>query len=86
MPHLTCFRILISEKSSNFSVLKSLFYIIKMAFEPVIFGEHLIDVNAIEQIKRCIFQADDRAVLTADAHYGYGHPIGGVVGYKNKIR
>src|SRR5690606_10708904 len=26
-----------------------------------------------------------RAVLTADAHYGYGHPIGGEVAYKNHI-
>lgn len=49
-----------------------------------IFGEGIIDKNSIEQIKRCITD-DDIAVLTADAHYGYGHPIGGAVAYKNKI-
>ncbi|MEO6038112.1 MAG: RtcB family protein [Saprospiraceae bacterium] len=50
-----------------------------------IFGEPIIDAKAIEQIKRCASSPDDRATLTADAHYGYGHPIGGVVAYKNKI-
>ena len=50
-----------------------------------IFGEPIIDIKAIEQIKRCAFSPDDRATLTADAHYGYGHPIGGVVAYRNKI-
>lgn len=50
-----------------------------------IFGEPIIDVNSIEQIKRCISGPDDRATLTADAHYGYGHPIGGVVAYAGKI-
>ena len=56
-----------------------------MTAEPKIFGEHLIDPKTIEQIKRCVTSEQDRAVLTADAHYGYGHPIGGVVAYKNKI-
>lgn len=50
-----------------------------------IFGEPIIDVNAINQIGRCLSGPDDRAALTADAHYGYGHPIGGVVAYKDKI-
>lgn len=50
-----------------------------------IFGEPIIDPNAIAQIQRCASSPDDRATLTADAHYGYGHPIGGVVAYKNKI-
>ncbi len=50
-----------------------------------IFGEPIIDVKAIEQIKRCQSSGEDRATLTADAHYGYGHPIGGVVAYKDKI-
>lgn len=50
-----------------------------------IFGETLIEKPAIEQIKRCLTGPEDRAALTADAHYGYGHPIGGVVAYKNKI-
>ena len=50
-----------------------------------IFGTPIIDEKAIEQIKRCMVAPDNRAVLTADAHYGYGHPIGGVVAYKDKI-
>jgi tRNA-splicing ligase RtcB len=50
----------------------------------LIFGEELIDENSIKQIKNC-FSEEDRAVLTADAHYGYGHPIGGAIAYKNKI-
>jgi tRNA-splicing ligase RtcB (3'-phosphate/5'-hydroxy nucleic acid ligase) len=49
-----------------------------------IFGAEIIDKNSIDQIKRCITD-EDIAVLTADAHYGYGHPIGGAVAYKNKI-
>ncbi|MCB9330001.1 MAG: RtcB family protein [Lewinellaceae bacterium] len=54
-------------------------------YSLTIFGEPIIDENAVNQIKRCYSQPDDRAALTADAHYGYGHPIGGVVAYKNKI-
>lgn len=50
-----------------------------------IFGEPIIDAKSIEQIRRCISSPEDHATLTADAHYGYGHPIGGVVAYKNKI-
>lgn len=49
-----------------------------------IFGEHLIDEKALKQIHNCIGE-EDIAVLTADAHYGYGHPIGGAVAYKNHI-
>lgn len=49
-----------------------------------IFGEEIIDEKSIAQIKNCISE-DDIGVLTADAHYGYGHPIGGAVAYKNKI-
>lgn len=49
-----------------------------------IFGREIIDENAIRQIKNCI-SPDDIGVLTADAHYGYAHPIGGAVAYKNKI-
>lgn len=49
-----------------------------------IFGEHLIDEKSIRQIENCISE-EDIAVLTADAHYGYGHPIGGAVAYKNHI-
>jgi len=49
-----------------------------------IFGKEIIDEKSIAQIKRCISEGDI-GVLTADAHYGYGHPIGGAVAYKNKI-
>ncbi len=49
-----------------------------------IFGREIIDEQSIEQIKNC-YSENDYAVLTADAHYGYGHPIGGAVAYKNKI-
>lgn len=50
-----------------------------------IFGEPIIDEKAIDQIKRCASSPEDLATLTADAHYGYGHPIGGVVAYRDKI-
>jgi tRNA-splicing ligase RtcB len=50
-----------------------------------IFGESLIDEKTVEQIKRCASSPLDRMALTADAHYGYGHPIGGVVAYHDKI-
>src|SRR5690606_26185418 len=46
--------------------------------------EEIIDPKSIQQIKKCV-GPEDRAVLTADAHYGYGHPIGGAVAYKNHI-
>lgn len=49
-----------------------------------IFGREIIDEKSIAQIERCTSE-DDIGVLTADAHYGYGHPIGGAVAYKNKI-
>lgn len=50
----------------------------------IVFGREVIDQNAINQIENCVSETDI-AVLTADAHYGYGHPIGGAVAYKNKI-
>lgn len=49
-----------------------------------IFGKEIIDANSIKQIENCV-GPEDLAVLTADAHYGYGHPIGGAVAYKNHI-
>lgn len=49
-----------------------------------IFGKDIIDDKSIAQIRNC-FGPEDIAVLTADAHYGYGHPIGGAVAYKNHI-
>ena len=48
-------------------------------------GKPIIDEQSIQQIRRCLSGPNDRAALTADAHYGYGHPIGGVVAYKDKI-
>lgn len=50
-----------------------------------IFGESIIDKAAIDQIYKCIQSPNDIAVLTADAHYGYNHPIGGAIAYKDKI-
>lgn len=49
-----------------------------------VFGKEIIDEKSILQIENCISE-NDIAVLTADAHYGYGHPIGGAVAYKDKI-
>ncbi|HMX41326.1 MAG TPA: RtcB family protein [Saprospiraceae bacterium] len=50
-----------------------------------IFGEPIIDGKTIEQMRRCSQDPQDLAALTADAHYGYGHPIGGVVAYRDRI-
>lgn len=50
-----------------------------------IFGRELIDEKPVRQIERCITSEKDIAILNADAHYGYGHPIGGAVAYKDKI-
>lgn len=49
-----------------------------------IFGREIIDDNSIRQIKNCL-RPDDIGVLTADAHYGYSHPIGGAVAYKDMV-
>lgn len=49
-----------------------------------VFGADIIDEKCISQIKNC-FSENDLAVLTADAHYGYGHPIGGAIAYKDKV-
>ncbi len=49
-----------------------------------IFGKEIIDDKAVEQLENCLLE-DSIGVLTADAHYGYGHPIGGAVAYKNHI-
>lgn len=50
-----------------------------------IFGKEIIDPGAINQLYNCIQSPDDIGVLTADAHYGYNHPIGGAVAYKNYV-
>ena len=47
--------------------------------------KEIIDEKCIKQIENCISE-NDIGVLTADAHYGYGHPIGGAVAYKNHIQ
>lgn len=49
-----------------------------------IFGSEIIEEAAIKQIKTCI-GTQDYGVLTADAHVGYAHPIGGAIAYKNHI-
>lgn len=49
-----------------------------------IFGEEIIDSNCIKQLKNCLSE-NDIGVLTADAHYGYAHPIGGAIAYHDKI-
>lgn len=50
-----------------------------------VFGAEIIDEKCITQIKNCISSDEDIAVLTADAHYGYAHPIGGAIAYKDKV-
>ena len=49
-----------------------------------IFGEAIIDKHAIQQLHNCTGE-EDYGVLTADAHVGYGHPIGGAIAYRNHI-
>ena len=46
-----------------------------------IFGREIIDDGSIGQIKNCIGEKG-RAVLTAYAYYGFGHPIGGTAAYR----
>jgi len=57
----------------------------KMKEKVHIFGKEIIDQGAIDQLYNCINSPEDIAVLTADAHYGYNHPIGGAIAYKDKI-
>lgn len=49
-----------------------------------VFGREIIDEKCIRQLENCLLE-DSVGVLTPDAHYGYGHPIGGAVAYKNHI-
>jgi len=51
---------------------------------PKIFGKEIIDNQAIDQLITCLGE-NDIGVLTADAHVGYGHPIGGAIAYKDHI-
>src|SRR5438309_7548968 len=48
-----------------------------------IFGEH--DPSTIKQFETCVATGGKRGVLCADGHKGYAQPIGGVVGYRDKI-
>lgn len=56
----------------------------KIAPNITVFGKKLIDQQSIDQLRRCVSE-EDIGVLTADAHYGYNHPIGGAVAYRDKI-
>lgn len=47
-----------------------------------IIGKH--EQNTIEQAER-VAQTADKFILCADGHKGYGHPIGGVAAYKDRI-
>jgi len=49
-----------------------------------IVGYPLIDEPTIRQMETCS-QQGAYAALTADAHYGYNHPIGGVVAYRRHL-
>jgi tRNA-splicing ligase RtcB (3'-phosphate/5'-hydroxy nucleic acid ligase) len=49
-----------------------------------VFGKEIIDQKCIDQLNNCLVEGAI-GVLTPDAHYGYGHPIGGAVAYKNHI-
>jgi tRNA-splicing ligase RtcB len=49
-----------------------------------VFGKEIIDQKCIDQLRNCISE-NDIGVLTADAHYGYAHPIGGAIAYLDKV-
>lgn len=50
----------------------------------LIYGQH--DERTLAQMARCMeFGSAAAGVLCADGHLGYGHPIGGVVGYTDHI-
>jgi tRNA-splicing ligase RtcB len=50
----------------------------------LIFGEH--DYKTLQQFeKAATYESAAGGVLCADGHYGYAHPIGGVVGYTDHI-
>ncbi|GAB3283017.1 RtcB family protein [Larkinella harenae] len=48
-----------------------------------IIGEH--EPNTIAQAQNVLAKGADKFVLCADGHLGYGHPIGGVAAYKDRI-
>lgn len=49
-----------------------------------IFGRDIIEQTAVTQLENCVSE-NDIGVLTADAHKGYAHPIGGAIAYKGRI-
>lgn len=48
-----------------------------------IIGDH--EENTIAQAQNVLAQGADKFVLCADGHLGYGHPIGGVAAYKDRV-
>jgi tRNA-splicing ligase RtcB len=48
-----------------------------------IIGDH--EDSTIDQAKNVLAKGADKFILCADGHLGYGHPIGGVAAYKDKI-
>lgn len=48
-----------------------------------IIGEH--EPKTIAQAENVVAKGADKFVLCADGHLGYGHPIGGVAAYKDRI-
>lgn len=48
-----------------------------------VIGKH--EENTIAQARNVYDKGADRFVLCADGHLGYGHPIGGVAAYKDRI-
>ena len=48
-----------------------------------IIGNHV--EKTIAQAQNCLEKGADKFILCADGHMGYGHPIGGVAAYKDRI-
>lgn len=48
-----------------------------------IIGQH--DEKTIRQAENVLAKGADKFILCADGHMGYGHPIGGVAAYKDRI-
>ena len=48
-----------------------------------IIGEH--EEKTIAQAHNVLAKGADKFILCADGHLGYGHPIGGVAAYKDRI-
>lgn len=48
-----------------------------------IIGNH--EQNTIDQARNVLAKGADKFILCADGHKGYGHPIGGVAAYKDRI-